>query len=176
MTSSSGTARAVRPLVASQRRSFAKSKRRPATANSNKKSNKEKRKGAHHTKQQQNKMPKRKIPKQPKGILEPARPTFIPTALLLPTASPYAYVSMAAFDEEDGDPRPLAKTLFDDIVSDEEDQPQRPPFQGMAFHYFSPKSFKHELPKASDGKGIPEVAFLGRSNVGTYKNPLLSRR
>jgi hypothetical protein len=148
-------------LASHQSRSFSKPKRRPKPPT--KTANQSRGKRSHP---QPPKKPQ-KI-KQPKGVLSPPGVRFIPPAMLLPTASPFAYVSMAAFRGED-DPRPLAKSLFEDIIVNDTSEGLAPPFQGLTFEYFPPKSFQHELPKAVEGgRYIPEVAFLGRSNVGEY--------
>ena len=143
--------------IAIRCRSFAKSKRRrqPGNHNNNNNSNKPFKGRRSHPQQQ-------KKPKKPKNIwkdvVKPNNRMMVPPALLLPTASPYAYVSRAAFNCDDEDPRPLAKSLFEDLGT---------PLSGSRFEYFAPKSFGHDLPRAKEGqKAIPEVAFLGRSNVG----------
>jgi ribosome biogenesis GTP-binding protein YsxC/EngB len=103
--------------------------------------------------------------KLPKAKIHPTheKKRFLPPALLLPTASPFAYVASVAAMEAETDP----KTIFADIAMQEG---TAEPFSGMTFEYFPPKSFDHKL---LDGRGstknqriIPEVAFLGRSNVG----------
>lgn len=86
--------------------------------------------------------------------------SFIPPLMMLPTASKFAYVASAAIPEgSDIDPR----SIFADIVGDH--SPSLEPFAGMAFEYFPPKSFQHKLPDPETNL-IPEIAFLGRSNVG----------
>lgn len=85
----------------------------------------------------------------PKGVFVPLEYDSVPPAYLSATASPYVYVATCAVEEVGMDP----KSLF------EKDEPQ-PVFHAA---YVSPKDhLKHELPKWD----IPEVAFLGRSNVG----------
>ena len=118
---------------------------------------------------------------------------YVPPAMLLPTASKYAYVSTAAFSDlnEDEDPRELARSIFADVIAhstsisatntttstsmnndDANDTTittsgYTEPFAGASFEYFPPDSFQHELPTPNtDGSMTPEVAFLGRSNVG----------
>eukprot|EP00980_Cylindrotheca_fusiformis_P008073 scaffold1722_cov120-Cylindrotheca_fusiformis.AAC.3 len=72
-------------------------------------------------------------------------------ALLSTTASEHVYVAKTALDDSIN---PLS--LFS------EGQTIPPLLANGDFEYMSPKSLKHEYPK----HGIPEVAFLGRSNVG----------
>ena len=95
----------------------------------------------------------------PPGVFLPEAADSVPLAYLSATASPYVYVATCAVEEYDMNP----KSLF---VQDES-QPN--------FHadYVSPKDFKHKLPKWR----IPEVAFLGRSNVGksSLVNALLKK-
>jgi len=97
----------------------------------------------------------------------------IPPLLLYPTASPSVFVSSAAIDmrfknsnsdaneNENSEMQIHPKSLFQEI---------KPPksFQSSRFRYISPKEFNHELPDAP----IPEIAFLGKSNVG--KSSLLN--
>jgi len=150
---------------------------------------------ARPTNKQEKKLSKKKSrpPLDPNGIRhkQPST-TFIPPALLLPTASPFAYVARAALmvpdDESDSDTLPtdpleMARTIFADVVvasspssdpnDDDKDNAEHlssyyEPLAGMTFEYFPPKVFDHELPTADGTKSamIPEVAFLGRSNVG----------
>ncbi len=91
------------------------------------------------------KQPKRKLPA---GVYSPQEADSVPPAYLSPTASPFVYVASCAMQEANMDP----KTLF----SHDESIPH------FYAHYISPKDFGHELPTYN----IPEVAFLGRSNVG----------
>jgi GTP-binding protein len=75
----------------------------------------------------------------------------VPPALLIATASPHVYVARTALDESI-DPM----TLFSEGR-------EVPPLLAQGeFVYLSPKALKHKFPD----HGIPEVAFLGRSNVG----------
>jgi GTP-binding protein EngB required for normal cell division len=97
----------------------------------------------------------------------------IPPALLLPTASPYAYVAQIAAQTAGIDPR----SLFSECVTDKDDDPQEAlpaSFRHGAFHYLPPAAFGHEL---SNSNQTPEVAFLGRSNVGksSLVNALMRR-
>ena len=74
-------------------------------------------------------------------------------------------------DEETTDPLVLARKLFADVTGFEKSNKKYlEPFSGGTFEYFSPASFGHELPGSIDRKGtmIPEVCFLGRSNVGGF--------
>lgn len=84
----------------------------------------------------------------------------IPPVLLYQTASPHVYISKYAIDHATNVIHP--KTLF----ADTNKMPKT--FQSSQFAYVSPKQFQHELPTDL----IPEVAFLGRSNVG--KSSLLN--
>lgn len=72
-------------------------------------------------------------------------------ALLTPTASPFVFVARTALDDSI-DPF----TLF----SEGKVVPQL--FLEGNFEYCSPKALSHDFPQ----NGVPEVAFLGRSNVG----------
>ncbi len=109
------------------------------------------------------KRPNKKQPPSPRskqlppGVFLPEPSDSIPPLYLSTTGSPWAYVATCAVEEANMD----ASSLF----SDE----QQPPFVHAA--YISPKELKHELPKWN----IPEVAVLGRSNVGksTLVNALL---
>lgn len=98
---------------------------------------------------------------KPKGKLPPRLPKAksedtqkAPPAYLYPTASPYAYIAGCAAEEMGIDPR----ILFDDA------REGRIPssFVSSQFEYVSPKNLGHELPDFP----IPEVCFLGKSNVG----------
>jgi GTP-binding protein len=97
----------------------------------------------------------------------------IPPALLLPTASPYAYVAQIAAQTAGIDHR----SLFADVAvdSDSQDLADALPssFRHGAFHYLPPAAFGHELTNST----TPEVAFLGRSNVGksSLVNALMRR-
>ena len=103
----------------------------------------------------------RKPTAKPKGKLPPRLPKAksedtqkAPPAYLYPTASPYAYIAGCAAEEMGIDPR----ILFDDA------REGRIPssFMSSQFEYVSPKNLGHELPDFP----IPEVCFLGKSNVG----------
>ena len=100
-----------------------------------------------------NKKIKPKIPpRQPKA--KPEEDQKAPPAYLYPTASKYAYIAGCASEEAGVDPR----TLFVDAR-----EGRTPPsFLASQFEYVSPKVLGHELPDFQ----IPEVAFLGKSNVG----------
>jgi GTP-binding protein len=75
----------------------------------------------------------------------------VPAAYLAITGSPNVYVAKCATEEYSID----ARELFPEATIP-------PSFRRAEFHYMSPKLFDHELPKYN----IPEVAVLGRSNVG----------
>ena len=91
-------------------------------------------------------------PRQPKA--KPEEDQKAPPAYLYPTASKYAYIAGCASEEAGVDPR----TLFVDAR-----EGRTPPsFLASQFEYVSPKVLGHELPDFQ----IPEVAFLGKSNVG----------
>jgi GTP-binding protein len=93
----------------------------------------------------------------------------IPPALLLPTASRYAYVAQIAAQTAGIDPR----SLFADVNSDDPNEALPATFRHGAFHYMPPAAFNHELTHST----TPEVAFLGRSNVGksSLVNALMRR-
>jgi len=95
----------------------------------------------------------------PPGVFLPEGADSVPPVYLSVTASPFVYVATCAVEEFDMDP----KSLF----RQEEEHPH------IYAHYVSPKEFKHQLPKWN----IPEVAFLGRSNVGksSLTNALLKQ-
>ena len=68
------------------------------------------------------------------------------------TASPHAFIVTCAVSHLEVDP----KSLFAEAVA------PPPSFRFGQFLYASPKQFSHELPS----RGVHEVAFFGRSNVG----------
>eukprot|EP00557_Chaetoceros_sp_GSL56_P005392 CAMPEP_0176489510 /NCGR_PEP_ID=MMETSP0200_2-20121128/7329_1 /TAXON_ID=947934 /ORGANISM="Chaetoceros sp., Strain GSL56" /LENGTH=335 /DNA_ID=CAMNT_0017886661 /DNA_START=171 /DNA_END=1175 /DNA_ORIENTATION=+ len=87
----------------------------------------------------------------------------LPPLVIYPTASPFVYVSSATIESynDDDDNMLHPKSLFT--------QTKAPPsFEKSHFRYISPTEFNYELPNLP----IPEVAFLGRSNVG--KSSLLN--
>eukprot|EP00536_Pseudo-nitzschia_multiseries_P001493 jgi/Psemu1/322087/estExt_fgenesh1_pg.C_190027 len=118
--------------------------------------------------------PKNYLEKLPKPSEELQQ---IPPALLAPTASPYVYISQTALggeyefgddeyelDEPDDDAPLDPSTLFAEVYHRETGAPTLPPlFAKGDFRYFSPK---HDLNYEYPRHGLPEVAFLGRSNVG----------
>lgn len=87
----------------------------------------------------------------------------VPPLLMYTTASPHVFVCSAAIDESPERIHP--KSLFT-----EETAP--PSFQSSAFRYISPAEFNFELPGQDVDYPVPEIAFLGRSNVG--KSSLLN--
>lgn len=72
-------------------------------------------------------------------------------ALLTATGSEHVFVAKTALDE-----------TIDPLSLFSEGRTIPPVLANGDFEYLSPKTLKHEFPK----HGIPEVAFLGRSNVG----------
>jgi len=103
-------------------------------------------------KNQMNQKQKTKLPPRPKAKSEETQKA--PPAYLYPTASPYAYIAGCAAEEVGIDPR----TLFVDAREGR----VPPSFMASQFEYVSPKNLGHELPDFP----IPEVCFLGKSNVG----------
>lgn len=112
---------------------------------------------------------KRRPPRTPKFMIPNDANREVPPLFLAATASPNAFIASCAAEEHDVDPR----SVFYDCVAggdggEEEGSPAagrgaRPAtFQDSAFEYVSPIAFGGELPDF----GVPEVAFLGRSNVG----------
>jgi GTP-binding protein len=102
-----------------------------------------------------------------------AAPRSVPPTILAPTGSPYVFVSKPALTSDDEHDRPpgvaldQAQLLFRNYNS----LPRL--FETHQFDYVSPRAFKFELP----ANGVPEVAFLGRSNVGksSLVNALMRR-
>lgn len=100
-----------------------------------------------------------------------AAPRTVPPALLAPTGSPYVFVSKPALtvDQLNAPDEALnqAQLLFPNYTT----LPRL--FETHQFDYVPPSTFNFELP--SDG--VPEVAFLGRSNVGksSLVNALMRR-
>ena len=82
---------------------------------------------------------------------------FVPPSLLSATSSSCVFVSTSACEEADLDP----SSLYHDLPSKEQFCSQGYGPSG-SFRYFSPQMLKYEYPKQSQ----PEVAFIGRSNVG----------
>lgn len=87
-------------------------------------------------------------------------PPSAPPLLLYQTASPDVYVSSAAIDHAHESINPKQSLFTETKLPDS--------FQKSLFRYISPTEFNFELPD----EPIPEVAFLGRSNVG--KSSLLN--
>ena len=113
----------------------------------------------------ENPKPQRRRIKPPKDYMEKLTPAtnisdnqegILPPTMLAPTASPYVYVAKTALYDEDENEVLDSTELFHDARS------LPPLFCGAEFQYTSPKQLKFEYPK----HGKPEVAFLGRSNVG----------
>lgn len=94
---------------------------------------------------------KSKNPKVPGSTDEFKQEAKVPPTYLSPTGSPHAFVAKCAADEFGIDP----SSLFDDQTESET-------LRKATFEYISPKLFGHKVPEFR----IPEVAFLGRSNVG----------
>jgi GTP-binding protein EngB required for normal cell division len=104
----------------------------------------------------------RRLPSCFTGIQKRFKTDEIPPLLLYTTASPHVFVSSAAIDQSpDGGVHP--KSLFT------ESKPPRS-FLSSTFKYISPAKFNFELPGVDEQ--VPEIAFLGRSNVG--KSSLLN--
>lgn len=99
--------------------------------------------------------PKSLIPKRTDNGLEP------PPLFLKATASKYVFAASTLMKDFGVDPN----TLFEEVLQD-----SRPPplFRSGTFEYFTPKILDFELPSSE----IPQVAVLGRSNVG--KSSLLN--
>jgi len=98
-----------------------------------------------------------RTPRTPKFMIQEDTAREVPPLFLSTTASPNAYVALSAVEENGIDPN----SLFVDCASSSP-AAVPPAFQGSVFEYVSPESFGGELPDF----GVPEVAFLGRSNVG----------
>lgn len=90
-------------------------------------------------------------PRVPRSAASLKPQVAIPSAFLAPTGSSNVFIAKCAAEEFQIDP----VSLFDEKTIP-------PSFRNAEFRYTSPKLFNHELPRYK----IPEVAFLGRSNVG----------
>jgi len=95
------------------------------------------------------------------------KPNPVPLQYLYQTASPYVYVAACAMDTLQMDP----KTLFTECSSSlhKNTKAYPPSFRSSHFDYISPKSFGHQLPtydQPNSSSPIPEIAILGKSNVG----------
>jgi GTP-binding protein len=100
----------------------------------------------------QHEKPKRKRTPPPPNISKELPPRAVPPLYTTLTSSPNVYVAMCACEEFDIEP----KSLFEDTEIPDS-------FRYSQFDYCSPSRFpNHEMP----GYNIPEVAILGRSNVG----------
>lgn len=85
----------------------------------------------------------------------------VPPQFLSPTSSRYAYIATYAAEHHNIDPFQLFSKLKQTTLP--------PNFKSAGFQYIPPKAFNYELPENTNR---PEVAFLGRSNVG--KSSLLN--
>lgn len=105
--------------------------------------------------------PKNYLKKLPK----PEEMSAIPPALLVPTASPYVYISQTALGDDEDDEDPIDPSiLFAEVAYNDDGILTLPQlFAKGDFHYFSPKK---DLDYDYPTDGLPEIAFLGRSNVG----------
>jgi len=96
----------------------------------------------------------------------------LPPAFFSQTASKYAYIATCAAEELDVVP----STLFRTSPKKKNSAVKPPPvFLSSSFHYVSPKLFDYRLPSSDD---IPELAVLGRSNVGksTLLNAMMKKK
>jgi GTP-binding protein len=105
----------------------------------------------HFSSSKKRKGPWPKKQKAPKSSGQKLSERKIMPALLTATASQHVYVAKTALDE-----------TIDPLSLFSEGQTIPPLLANCDFEYQSPKSLKHEFPRY----GTPEVAFLGRSNVG----------
>lgn len=90
---------------------------------------------------------------------------YVPPACLLPTASPYAYIAKSAAIRDQIDPKSIfAHTSPDSLLRN----------GAQRFQYFEHKP----ADETSHNTLVPEVAFLGRSNVGksSLQNSLMQRK
>jgi GTP-binding protein len=90
-------------------------------------------------------------PRLPRAAAALQPQTAVPPAYLASTASAHVFVAKCAAEEFEID----TTSIFNDTTIP-------PSFRKAEFRYTSPKLFNHDLPQYK----IPEVAFLGRSNVG----------
>jgi len=157
-----------------QRRSLATNRRRQRTKSTAKRSgsgggnrhqNKiSQGKNRHHQQEEEKNIirpPKNYLKKLPK----PRDGLSIPPALLVPTASPYVYISQTALGNEEKEEDAIDPTaLFAEVAyNDNGILALSPLFAKGDFQYFSPKKdLNYDYP----ADGLPEIAFLGRSNVG----------
>jgi len=160
---------------------YAQGKRRVSASSARKKKQKETNKQAMKKlaiKKKKAKEPPR--PRQP-GIAHPVenhqkkqQQKDVPRAMLVGTASKYAYIAKrAVMDERTGELYVDPKTLFSEVTTatkqdgESNNQQRRVSlpriFRNSYFQYFSPSAFPNHAPPRD---GTPEVAFLGRSNTG----------
>ncbi len=140
-------------------------------------SNSKRRRGGRHFAYRKNELKQQQEAKLEKkrrkdlGLSTPLPPPRgIPPALLAPTGSPHVYVARVALVDDDTDPQEAfqqSQYLFRNYPT------LGRMYETHQFDYVSPQSFKFEYPK----HGLPEVAFLGRSNVGksSLVNALMRR-
>jgi GTP-binding protein len=112
-------------------------------------------------------------PRPPKNYMQklPKQPPAIPPALLAPTGSPYVYINRTVLNDDLDPSRLFADPCIPRLFLQNE------------FMYIPPKVFNFEYPKSKNAnanaknKTTPEVAVLGRSNVGksSLVNALMRR-
>ena len=149
---------------------------------SSKSHQKNKRKGGRHfayrkndeREQEEARKHKKEDRKRRSKITQPlAAPRSVPPALLAPTGSPYVFVSTPALtiDHENQPSREEALDQAQLLFRNYNTLPRL--FETHQFEYVSPSALRFELPT----NGVPEVAFLGRSNVGksSLVNALMRR-
>jgi len=91
-----------------------------------------------------------------------------PFQALYQTASPHVYVAACAMDSLEMDPKSLFIECTPTHKNTNSASSYPPSFRSSHFEYISPKSFGHKLPTYDrpDLPPIPEIAILGKSNVG----------
>ena len=117
------------------------------------------------TSQNRKKAQKTNAIRPPKNYLEKIpKSRSAPPAFLVSTASPYVYISQTALECEDEEEAIDPATLFSEVAYEDHGNLTLPPlFAYGDFEYFSPKT---DLGYNYPTDGRPEIAFLGRSNVG----------